>query len=164
MEKALLSTSLPLQLWNFVSCGRDKPSHVTLNFITVVWNYRQESDFPLIFNPWIQQIQFDEYVVKVVPLRPGKKICLLREDDNLSYTIIKDIPQVVAYVMSVTCDLCITKHCCLSVIPCEYQLPCHSPIRCGLIMGEWWDGMTRHKSGNHMEGRINNTTQDTSRA
>ena len=74
------------------------------------------------------------------------------EDDNLRYTVNKDIPQVVASVMSVTCAVCITKHCCLPVIPCEYQLPCYKPIRCGLIMGEWWARMTRHKSGSHMEG------------
>ena len=35
LGKALLSTILPLQLQNFVSCGRDKPSHMTQNFVTV---------------------------------------------------------------------------------------------------------------------------------
>ena len=32
---ALLSTILHLQLPNFVSCGRDKPSHMTQNLVTV---------------------------------------------------------------------------------------------------------------------------------
>ena len=31
----LLSTILHLQLPNFVSCGRDKPSHMTQNLVTV---------------------------------------------------------------------------------------------------------------------------------
>ena len=31
----LLSTISPLQLPNFVSCGRDKPSHMTQNLVTV---------------------------------------------------------------------------------------------------------------------------------
>ena len=31
----LLSTIAPLQLPNFVSCGRDKPSHMTQNLVTV---------------------------------------------------------------------------------------------------------------------------------
>ena len=30
----LLSTISPIQLPNFVSCGRDKPSHMTQNFVT----------------------------------------------------------------------------------------------------------------------------------
>ena len=33
--KTLLSTILHLQLPNFVSCGRDKPSHMTQNLVTV---------------------------------------------------------------------------------------------------------------------------------
>ena len=35
LRKALLSTIWPLQLPNFVSCGRDKPSHMTQNLVTV---------------------------------------------------------------------------------------------------------------------------------
>ena len=35
LGKALLSTIWPLQLPNFVSCGRDKPSHMTQNLVTV---------------------------------------------------------------------------------------------------------------------------------
>ena len=31
----LLSTILHIQLPNFVSCGRDKPSHMTQNLVTV---------------------------------------------------------------------------------------------------------------------------------
>ena len=35
LGNALLSTILHLQLPNFVSCGRDKPSHMTQNLVTV---------------------------------------------------------------------------------------------------------------------------------
>ena len=35
IENTPLSTILPLQLPNFVSCGRDKPSHMTQNLVTV---------------------------------------------------------------------------------------------------------------------------------
>ena len=35
IEIILLSTISPLQLPNFVSCGKDKPSHMTQNFVTV---------------------------------------------------------------------------------------------------------------------------------
>ena len=35
LGKALLSTILHLLLQNFVSCGRDKPSHMIQNFVTV---------------------------------------------------------------------------------------------------------------------------------
>ena len=35
LGNALLSTVLHLQLPNFVSCGRDKPSHMTQNLVTV---------------------------------------------------------------------------------------------------------------------------------
>ena len=35
LGNALLSTIVHLQLPNFVSCGRDKPSHVTQNWVTV---------------------------------------------------------------------------------------------------------------------------------
>ena len=54
----LLSTILHLQLPNFVSCGRDKPSHMTQNLVTV--NCRQESDFYLILDPRIKLIWFDK--------------------------------------------------------------------------------------------------------
>ena len=48
----LLSTILHLQLPNFVSCGRDKPSHMTQNLVTV--------GFYLILDPWITLIRFDK--------------------------------------------------------------------------------------------------------
>ena len=35
LGNALLSTISHLQLPNFVSCGRDKPSHMTQNLVTV---------------------------------------------------------------------------------------------------------------------------------
>ena len=35
LGNALLSTILHLQLPNFLSCGRDKPSHMTQNLVTV---------------------------------------------------------------------------------------------------------------------------------
>ena len=35
LGNALLSTILHLQLPNFVSCGKDKPSHMTQNLVTV---------------------------------------------------------------------------------------------------------------------------------
>ena len=35
LGNTLLSTILHLQLPNFVSCGRDKPSHMTQNLVTV---------------------------------------------------------------------------------------------------------------------------------
>ena len=35
LENDLLSTIVHLQLPNFVSCGRDKPSHMTQNLVTV---------------------------------------------------------------------------------------------------------------------------------
>ena len=35
IKTILLSTISPLQLPNFVSCGRDKPSHMTQNLVTV---------------------------------------------------------------------------------------------------------------------------------
>ena len=35
LGNALLSTMLHLPLPNFVSCGRDKPSHMTQNLVTV---------------------------------------------------------------------------------------------------------------------------------
>ena len=35
LGNALLSTILPPQLWNFVSCGRACPSHMTQNLVTV---------------------------------------------------------------------------------------------------------------------------------
>ena len=35
LEKALLSTISPVQLRNFVSCGRACPSHMTQNLVTV---------------------------------------------------------------------------------------------------------------------------------
>ena len=72
-ENHSLSTISPLQLPNFVSCGRDKPSHVTQNLVTVgtklwtadrflvdPWNCWQESDFHLILDPWIKLIWFDK--------------------------------------------------------------------------------------------------------
>ena len=35
VKMTLLSTISPLQLPNFVSCGRDKPSHMTQNLVTI---------------------------------------------------------------------------------------------------------------------------------
>ena len=35
LRNAQLSTIVHLQLPNFVSCGRDKPSHMTQNLVTV---------------------------------------------------------------------------------------------------------------------------------
>ena len=35
LRNALLSTIVNLQLPNFVSCGRDKPSHMTQHLVTV---------------------------------------------------------------------------------------------------------------------------------
>ena len=56
----LLSTISPLQLLNFVSCGRDKPSHMTQNLITVgakLWTAERSY---LILDPWIKLIWFDK--------------------------------------------------------------------------------------------------------
>ena len=46
----LLSTISPLQLPNFVSCGRDKPSHMTQNFVTVVAKLWTAERF--LIDPW----------------------------------------------------------------------------------------------------------------
>ena len=46
----LLSTISPLQLPNFVSCGRDKPSHMTQNFVTLgakLWTAER-----FVVDPW----------------------------------------------------------------------------------------------------------------
>ena len=46
----LLSTISPLQLPNFVSCGRDKPSHMTQNFVTArakLWTAER-----FLVDPW----------------------------------------------------------------------------------------------------------------
>ena len=50
LGKALLSTNLHLQLPNFVSCGRDKPSHMTQNLVTVGANLQAGEWF--LFDPW----------------------------------------------------------------------------------------------------------------
>ena len=50
MKITLLSTILPLQLPNFVSCGRDKPSHRTQNLVTVgtkLWTAER-----FLVDPW----------------------------------------------------------------------------------------------------------------
>ena len=46
MKITLLSNNSPLQLPNFVSCGRDKPSHVTQNLVTV-WTAER-----FLIDPW----------------------------------------------------------------------------------------------------------------
>ena len=50
LGNALLSTNLHLQLPNFVSCGRDKPSHMTQNLVTVGANLQAGEWF--LFDPW----------------------------------------------------------------------------------------------------------------
>ena len=50
MKITLLSTISSLQLPNFVSCGRDKPSHMTQNLVTVgtkLWTSER-----YLFDPW----------------------------------------------------------------------------------------------------------------
>ena len=50
MKITLLSTFSPLQLPNFVSCGRDKPSHMTQNLVTVgtkLWTAER-----FLVDPW----------------------------------------------------------------------------------------------------------------
>ena len=50
MKITLLSTVSPLQLPNFVSCGRDKPSHMTQNLVTVgtkLWTAER-----FLVDPW----------------------------------------------------------------------------------------------------------------
>ena len=50
MKITLLSTVSPLQLPNFVSCGRDKPSHMTQNLVTVgtkLWTTER-----FLVDPW----------------------------------------------------------------------------------------------------------------
>ena len=46
----LLSTIAPLQLPNFVSCGRDKPSHMTQNLVTVETKLWTAERF--LVDPW----------------------------------------------------------------------------------------------------------------
>ena len=46
----LPSTISHLQLPNFVSCGRDKPSHMTQNFVTVVAKLWTAERF--LIDPW----------------------------------------------------------------------------------------------------------------
>ena len=50
LGNALLSTILHLQIWNFVSCGRACPSHMTQNFVTVVVKLLRREWF--LFYPW----------------------------------------------------------------------------------------------------------------
>ena len=50
IKNILLSTISPLQLPNFVSCGRDKPSHMTQNLVTVgtkLWTAER-----FLVDPW----------------------------------------------------------------------------------------------------------------
>ena len=50
MKITLLSTISSLQLPNFVSCGRDKPSHMTQNLVTVgtkLWTAKR-----FLVDPW----------------------------------------------------------------------------------------------------------------
>ena len=50
IKTILLSTMSPLQLPNFVSCGRDKPSHMTQNLVTVgtkLWTAER-----FLVDPW----------------------------------------------------------------------------------------------------------------
>ena len=56
MKITLLSTVSPLHLPNFVSCGTDKPSHMTQNLVTVGTNCGQQSVSYLILDPWIKLI------------------------------------------------------------------------------------------------------------
>ena len=50
LGNALLSTILHLQLPNFVSCGRDKPSHMTQNLVTV--GVKLQAGEWFLFVPW----------------------------------------------------------------------------------------------------------------
>ena len=50
LENALLSTILPIQLRNFVSCGRACPSHMTQNVVTVGVQLLIGEWF--LFDPW----------------------------------------------------------------------------------------------------------------
>ena len=50
LENALLSTISPVQLQNFVSCGRACPSHMTQNFVTVGMKLLIGEWF--LFDPW----------------------------------------------------------------------------------------------------------------
>ena len=60
LRKALLSTIWPLQLPNFVSCGRDKPSHMTQNLVTVGAKLLTGEWFLLDPCSWIKLIRFDK--------------------------------------------------------------------------------------------------------
>ena len=50
LGNALLSTISHLQLPNFVSCGRDKPSHMTHKLVTVGAKFEAGEWF--LFDPW----------------------------------------------------------------------------------------------------------------
>ena len=50
LGNALLSTIFYLQLPNFVSCGRDKPSHMTQNLVTV--GVKLQAGEWFLFVPW----------------------------------------------------------------------------------------------------------------
>ena len=50
VKMTLLSTISPLQLPNFVSCGRDKPSHMTQNLVTVGAKLWRTERF--LVDPW----------------------------------------------------------------------------------------------------------------